>query len=63
MFVGLRTVIYKVSDLASAKAWSTAAFGVAPYFDPFYVGFAIGDFELGLDPDRTGVVTGNSSVA
>ncbi|MDX1740535.1 MAG: VOC family protein, partial [Rhodothermales bacterium] len=25
-----------------------------PYFDePFYVGFRVGDFELGLDPDTT----------
>ena len=64
MLLGLRTVIYHVSDLAAAKAWYTAAFGVAPYFDqPFYVGFEIGGFELGLDPDSTGITTGNSSVA
>lgn len=26
--------------------------GVAPYFDePFYVGFTVGGFELGLDPN------------
>ena len=48
MFQGLRTVIYRVPDLAKAKAWYTEAFGVAPYFDePFYVGFQIGGFELG----------------
>ena len=52
MIKGLRTTIYKVSDLARAKAWYEKAFGVAPYFDePFYVGFNIGGFELGLDPD------------
>ncbi len=52
MIKGLRTTIYKVSDLARAKAWYTTAFGVTPYFDePFYVGFNIGGFELGLDPD------------
>ena len=50
--LGLRTVIYPAPDLARAKAWYAAAFGVAPYFDePFYVGFSIGGFELGLDPD------------
>jgi predicted enzyme related to lactoylglutathione lyase len=50
--LGLRTVIYKVPDLARAKAWYSSAFGVEPYFDePFYVGFNIGGFELGLDPD------------
>ena len=51
MFQGLRTVIYWVPDLAKAKAWYTNAFGVAPYFDePFYVGFEIGGYELGLHP-------------
>jgi predicted enzyme related to lactoylglutathione lyase len=50
--LGLRTVIYPVSDLEKAKAWYSQAFGVAPYFDqPFYVGFNIGGYELGLDPD------------
>jgi predicted enzyme related to lactoylglutathione lyase len=50
--LGLRTTIYKVSDLAKAKAWYSTIFGIAPYFDePFYVGFNVGGFELGLDPD------------
>ncbi len=52
MFQGLRTVIYAAPDLAAAKAWYTRAFGTSPYFDePFYVGFSIGGYELGLDPD------------
>ena len=52
MVLGLRTVIYHVPDLRRAKQWYSAAFGVQPYFDePFYVGFNIGGFELGLDPD------------
>ena len=64
MFLGLRTVIYHAPDLAKAKAWYTAAFGIAPYFDePFYVGFEIGGFELGLDPDVSGVNVGNNAVA
>ena len=64
MFLGLRTVIYHAPDLAKAKAWYTAAFGVAPYFDePFYVGFNIGGFELGLDPDVSHVSVGNNAVA
>jgi predicted enzyme related to lactoylglutathione lyase len=51
-FHGLRTTIYKVTDIAKAKAWYTKAFGVEPYFDePFYVGFNIGGYELGLQPD------------
>lgn len=52
-YLGLRTTIYKVSDLAEAKNWYTNAFGIAPYFDePFYVGFNIGGYELGLMPDE-----------
>ncbi|MEO5979597.1 MAG: VOC family protein [Chryseolinea sp.] len=58
--LGLRTVIYKVGDIATAKGWYTKAFGIAPYFDqPFYVGFNIGGYELGLDPD--GYEPGNKS--
>ena len=64
MFLGLRTVIYHAPDLAKAKAWYSAAFGVPPYFDqPFYVGFQIGGFELGLDPDVSAVTVGNNAVA
>lgn len=52
--LGLRTAIYHVADLTQAKAWYAAAFGVQPYFDePFYVGFNIGGYELGLDPDTS----------
>ncbi len=50
--LGLRTVIYLVPDLESAKEWYTKAFGKGPYFDePFYVGFEIGGYELGLFPE------------
>ena len=63
MFQGLRTVIYHVSDLDRAKAWYSSALGIEPYFDqPFYVGFNIGDFELGLDPDMTGITSGIGGV-
>jgi len=51
--LGLRTTIYKVGDLQKAKAWYTQAFETAPYFDqPFYVGFNIGGYELGLQPEE-----------
>ena len=52
MLLGLRTAIYPVSDLAKAKEWYEKVVGVKPYFDqPFYVGFSVGGFELGLLPD------------
>ena len=52
-FLGLRTTIYKVADLSQAKLWYTKAFQQPPYFDePFYVGFNIGGYELGLLPEE-----------
>ena len=49
--LGLRTCLYVVPDLEAAKKWYAEAFGVDPYFDePFYVGFNIGGYELGLLP-------------
>ena len=52
MILGLRTAIYPVADLDAAKRWYTQMLGQAPYFDqPFYVGFNVGGFELGLVPD------------
>jgi predicted enzyme related to lactoylglutathione lyase len=64
MFLGLRTVIYQVPDLPRAKAWYAALFGIAPYFDePFYVGFNVGGFELGLHPAGNDVTVGNNAVA
>ena len=54
MIQGLGTVIYHVTDLARAKVWYAAAFQQEPYFDqPFYVGFNIAGYELGLDPNQT----------
>jgi lactoylglutathione lyase len=51
--LGLRTCIYTVPDLEAAKKWYTSTFGKEPYFDePFYVGFNIGGYELGLLPSE-----------
>lgn len=48
---GLRTVIYPSPDLAAAKAWWTELLGTEAYFDqPFYVGYEVGGYELGLLP-------------
>jgi predicted enzyme related to lactoylglutathione lyase len=50
--LGLRTVIYHVPDLANAKTWYSRVLEHEPYFDqPFYVGYSVGGFELGLIPD------------
>jgi len=51
-FLGLRTVIYAAPDLNATKEWYAKALDIAPYFDePFYVGFNVGGYELGLIPD------------
>ena len=60
---GLRTTIYKVNDINLAKEWYTRAFGVEPYFDePFYVGYNIGGYELGLHPSDVQPDDKNESV-
>lgn len=52
MIQGLRTALYVTPDLELGKQWYGKVFGVQPYFDePYYVGFSIGGFELGLIPD------------
>lgn len=59
MLLGLRTVIYPVGDLGKAKAWYAGVLGAEPYFDqPYYAGFQVGGFELGLIPDGEPGVAG-----
>jgi predicted enzyme related to lactoylglutathione lyase len=63
MFHGLRTAIYHVGDLDRAKEWYGAMLGFRPYFDePFYVGFEVGGFELGLQPDEPGALRASTGV-
>ena len=63
MFHGLRTVIYHVGDLDRAKEWYGVVLGIRPYFDePFYVGFDVGGFELGLQPDESGAPRASTGV-
>ena len=51
MFQGLRTAIYHVDDIEKAKSWYSSILGIEPYFnEPFYVGFNVGGYELGLQP-------------
>ena len=59
MLLGLRTAIYPAPDLTRAKQWYAQVLGQDPYFDqPYYVGFAVGGFELGLLPDGAPGVDG-----
>jgi predicted enzyme related to lactoylglutathione lyase len=53
-FQGLRTVLYHAPDITQTKNWYASVLGIQPYFDqPFYVGFNVGGYELGLDPDTS----------
>jgi len=59
MLLGLRTAIYHTPDIAAGKLWYMKFLGFPPYFDqPFYVGFNVGGFELGLTPDDSKSASG-----
>ena len=47
----LRSIIAPVADLAAARKWYAEWLGIEPYFDqPYYAGFDVNGFELGLHP-------------
>jgi predicted enzyme related to lactoylglutathione lyase len=47
----LKLIVYPVTDLSQAKAFYSKFLGVEPYVDgEYYVGFKVGDQEIGLDP-------------
>jgi catechol 2,3-dioxygenase-like lactoylglutathione lyase family enzyme len=51
VFLGLRTAIYPASDVDATKKWFSDLLGIRPYFDePFYVGFNVAGYELGVVP-------------
>lgn len=61
--LGLRTTIYKVGDLNKAKEWYAKAFSLSPYFDePYYVGFNVGGYELGLIPQERSYVEKSDNI-
>jgi predicted enzyme related to lactoylglutathione lyase len=53
-FLGLRTAICGVTDMEAAKKFYSKVLGIDPYFDePFYIGFEIAGYELGIIPEET----------
>ena len=63
-FLGLRTAIYYVNDMERAKAWYRSLLGIDPYFDePYYIGFNVGGFELGLHPASAEHAAGSGGCA
>ncbi|MEJ2114029.1 MAG: VOC family protein [Flavobacteriaceae bacterium] len=60
--LGLRTAVYIVDNLKEAKDWYSKAFETQPYFDePFYVGFNIQGYELGLLPEEKSTTKGENA--
>jgi predicted enzyme related to lactoylglutathione lyase len=65
MLLGLRTAVYYVEDVSAARDWYSSVLGTQPYFDePFYVGFNVGGYELGLHPfEQKSITRGDVAVA
>jgi len=64
MLGGLRTVVVRVPDVQLARDWYVQLLGYEPYFDqPFYVGFSVGGYELGLQPGGSGQPSPASPIA
>lgn len=50
---GVKTILYPVKDMTQAKALFRKFLGIEPYADqPYYVGFKIGDQDIGLVPNN-----------
>lgn len=63
-FKGIHTVVYQVADLAAARDWYTQVLGTPPYFDqPFYVGFSVAGYELGLQSETPSAAPVSNVVA
>jgi predicted enzyme related to lactoylglutathione lyase len=57
-------LVYPVSDVEKAKAFYSKFLGVEAYADsPYYVGYKVGDLEVGLDPNSTAGPIGYTDVA
>lgn len=51
---GLKATIYYVDDIDEAKNWYNQALSIKPYLDkPYYVGYDLEGFELGLEPKKS----------
>lgn len=52
MFTGIKSVIYPSANLEADKKFWEVVTGAPAYFDEaYYVGFKVGEIELGLDPN------------
>jgi predicted enzyme related to lactoylglutathione lyase len=52
IMASITVLVYPVSDIDKATTFYTKFLGVEPYAkSPYYVGFRVGDQEIGLDPN------------
>lgn len=62
--LGLRTAVYKVNDIQKATLWYSEVFSRSAYYNqPYYVGFNIDGFELGLMPDTQNTQRASNVIA
>jgi predicted enzyme related to lactoylglutathione lyase len=48
----IKLIVYPVKDIERAKAFFSTFLDVDPYVEsPYYVGYRVGDQEVGLDPN------------
>ncbi len=48
----IKLIVYPVNDIETATTFYTNFLEVAPYVEsPYYVGYRVGDLEVGLDPN------------
>ena len=54
----IQLIVFPVSDVEKAKKFYDTYLGVEPYVDGhYYVGYKVGDLEIGLDPNGKAVVS------
>ena len=47
----VKTILFPTSDIEATKRLFTRLLGTEPFVDePYYVGFQIGDIQIGIDP-------------
>ena len=52
MAQNIKVIVYPVKDIEKAKAFYSKFLDVEPYVDsPYYIGYRVGDQEVGLDPN------------
>lgn len=54
----IKLIVFPVKDLDKAKTFYRSFLGVEPYIDgAYYIGYKVGDLEVGLDPNGQNVVS------